>query len=459
MPVLRGSTRMHPYPPGASKTTVALPPSASASRVAYVLKMFPRLSETFILNEILELERHGLPLRIFSLRRPVDGVRHAQLNSLQSPVSYLPQTIQQSPLRIARAQWHVWSKFPRAWRHTLRHALRHARSDGDRGKLSAFYQACCVVRELPGLRHLHAHFANLPARVALLVHRLTGASYSITTHAKDIFQNDPFASPKLKERLKHARFVIANSRFSAECIHSHLNGEAQIHVVRNGLDLEAFPRRPSLPNEPLILSVGRLVEKKGFTHLVAACQILEQRGVPFSCELVGTGPLSGALKEQIGACSLGGRVRLLGPLPQQELRRHYERARVFALPCVQAADGDRDILPNAVKEAMAVGVPVVTSRMAGIEELVEDGRSGMLVEPGDVASLAGRLELLLGDALLCQRFVEQGRATIELCFDRRINFALLRKLLADALCTPTKAAAVASPTRLTNNEPRRLRER
>ncbi len=431
--------------PVATVSPAALSCPAPAARVAYVLKMFPRLSETFILNEILELERHHLPLRIFSLRRPVDGVRHAQLASLRSTVSCLPQTISQSPLRSAQAQWHVWSRHPRAWRHLLRNAVRHARSDGDHGTLSAFNQACCVVRELPGLRHVHAHFANLPARVALLVHRLTGASYSITTHAKDIFQDDPFASPKLQERLRQARFVIANSRFSAECIHMHLNGEVRVHVVRNGLDLSAFPRRQRLPDEPLILSVGRLVEKKGFTHLVAACQILKRRGIPFICELVGTGPLSSALKEQIGGCGVGGCVRLVGPLPQQELRRHYERARVFALPCVQAADGDRDILPNAVKEAMAVGVPVVTSRMPGIEELVEDGRSGMLVEPGDAAALADRLELLLGDAPLRQRLAEQGRKTIELCFDRRINFALLRKLLLDALRAPTAATAVHSP--------------
>jgi len=281
------------------------------------------------------------------------------------------------------------------------------------------------------IHHLHAHYANIPAKVALLVHRLTGVSYSITTHAKDIFQNDPFASPKLRERMCRASFVVANSRFSAEHIRAGLNGQGEIHVVRNGLDLEAFPLRPNLPEQPLILGVGRLVEKKGFGDLIAACQMLKQKRVRFSCEIVGTGVLSSRLKEEIRNREVGELVKLIGPLPQQVLRAHYSRAMLFVLPCVQATDGDRDILPNALKEAMAVGVPVVTTRLEGIEELVADGVSGVLVQPKDPSALAGKLELLLGDAELRRRLAVRGRQVIEEQFDRRNNFGELKTLLCE----------------------------
>jgi glycosyltransferase involved in cell wall biosynthesis len=403
--------------------------SGPPPRIGYILKMFPRLSETFILNEILELEQQGLALHIFSLRRPVDAVLHDQARSVRSRITYLPQRSASAPWRMARAHLHVWSKHRRNWRHTMRNVVRRARSSGDQGSWFAFCQACCVVREMGVVEHLHAHYANVPAKIALLVHRLTGASYSITTHAKDIFQNEPLASPKLVDRLCRARFVVANSHFSARHIDSHLEGQARLEVVYNGLDLDRFPPRTGEPARPLILSVGRLVEKKGFSDLMAACGLLKQRGVNFQCELVGTGPLSTAIKDQIRAQGLGERVKLLGPLPQQELRNRYEQALVFALPCVQAADGDRDILPNVVKEALAVGVPVVTTRLDGIEELVEHERSGLLVCPGDVPALASALERLLGDGRLRARLAAQGRRVIEERFDRRGNFAKLKGLL------------------------------
>jgi glycosyltransferase involved in cell wall biosynthesis len=405
---------------------------ASPAQVAYIIKMFPRLSETFILNEVLELERQGFLLHIFSLKQPVDGVMHAQTKLVRSPVTYLPEKLRDGPLRIALAQLYVWRRYPRAWRHTLRNTLRRARAGGDSGNVILFCQACCVIREMGGIRHLHAHYANIPAKVALVVHRLCGASYSITTHAKDIFQNDPFASPKLRERMCRASFVVANSCFSAEHIRAGLKGQGEIHVVHNGLDLHAFPLRQTAPKQPLILAVGRLVEKKGFGDLVAACQILKQKGITFLCQIVGTGAYSSRLKEEIRQREVGELVKLVGPLPQQVLREHYARAMVFALPCVRAADGDRDILPNVIKEAMAVGVPVVTTRLEAIEELIEDGVSGLLVEPNDPASLAAKLEILLRDANLRQLLAAQARKVIEQRFDRRTNFGELKTLLQRA---------------------------
>jgi len=422
--------------------------SARAASVGYVLKMFPRLSETFILNEILELERQGLGLRIFSLKRPAEKIAHAQTRQVCSPVTYLPETLHHAPLRIAQGQLHAWSRHRRAWRHALRNALRRLRADGNRGDLLALCQACCLIREMQGIGHLHAHYANVPARIALLVRRLTGVSYSITTHAKDIFQDDPFVSPRLRERMCQARFVVANSRFSAGHIHSFLGDQAEIHTVYNGLDLAAFAMRKEAPTDPLILSVGRLVEKKGFSDLIAACQLLKQRGIKFTCELVGTGRLSGALKEEIRSRGVGDRIKMLGPLPQEVLREHYERAMVFALPCIQAADGDRDILPNVIKEALAMGVPVATTALDGIEELIEDNVSGLLVPPGDTRALAAKLEALFGDRPLRERLAAQGRRVIEERFDRCANVTQLKALLLEALPLPGAESAGATTSEL-----------
>ena len=404
----------------------------TAGSIGYIMKMFPRLSETFILNEVLELERQGAQLQLFSLRLPADTVTHNHSRKVQAPVVYLPEKPLRAPFRILQGQLHVWRQHRKAWRHGLRNGVRRARYRGDSSDLVSFCHACCISREMTGVRHVHAHYANLPAKVALLVHRLTGVSYSISTHAKDIFQHDPFASAKLRERMLRARFIVANSRFSAEHIRRGLNNEGEVHVVYNGLDLELFRPRSAEPEQPLILGVGRLVEKKGFSDLLAACAILRQKGMKFSCEIVGTGVLSNRLKEEIRQTGLGDRVKLVGPLAQDVLWERYASASVFALPCVQAADGDRDILPNALKEAMAVGVPVITTRLEGIEELVSDGESGLLVGAGQPEALAAGLERLLKEPQLRLRLSAAARQVIEQRFDRRHNFANLKLLLEAA---------------------------
>src|SRR6266849_3912770 len=401
---------------------------AGGPRIGYVLKMFPRLSETFILNEILELERQGVSLHIFSLKRPVDAVSHPQVKLVRSPVTYLPEELHQEPMRILQAQLGVWLKHRRGYWHTLRHLMRGSRPGTVRSSLLRFCQACCLIREMGDIRHLHAHYANIPAKVALIAHWITGVAYSLTTHAKDVFQRNQLASPKLHERMRRARFVVANSRFSAACLRAAVKEELDVHPIYNGIDLNAFPRRDTEPVEPLILSVGRLVEKKGFADLIEACRLLKDKGVNFRCEIVGTG-------------------RMVGPLPQQELRALLERAMIFALACIEAPDGDRDILPNVLKEAMAVGVAVVTTRLDGIEELVEHGGTGLLVSPGDPNGLAANIELLLGDKKLRESLATRARTVVEQRFDRRNNFAQLRELLSQASPAETSKAGQTLETK------------
>jgi len=415
--------------------------NALPARVGYILKMFPRLSETFILNEVLELEAQRVPIEIFSLKQPVDKVIHADAATVKAPVAYLPERFWQAPLSMARAHVRAWRRFPRTWRHLARNSWRRSRS----GDFIAFSQACFIASHSRRFSHFHAHYANVPAKVALLVHRLTGASYSITTHAKDIFQNEPFASTKLCERMCRASFLVANSRFSADHIRKHLPAPHDVRVIYNGLDLAKFPRRQEPPPQPIVLGVGRLVEKKGFQHFVAMCRLLKDKAVPFKGKIVGTGVLSSSLKEQIRSLDVADRVSLAGPLPHEALIEVYRHTTVFVLPCKQAADGDRDILPNVIKEAMAVGVPVVTTRLDGIEELVEDGVSGLLVPPDDPAALAAKVRLVLENRELAATLSTNARRVIEERFDRVKNFALLRGAFEEILQPAPLPAPASDP--------------
>jgi glycosyltransferase involved in cell wall biosynthesis len=399
-------------------------------RVGYLVKMFPRLSETFILNEILELERRGVALHIFSLKRPADSAVHEHASQVRARITYLPERVWHNPLRVIRATTQVCRSHPGAyWTALLRELHRRRRKS-----LMRLCQACCVIDELAEIRHLHAHFAMEPCELAWLVHCLTGISFSITTHAKDIYQSGRLESPTLQDQIGNARFVVANSRSSAAHLAANLNGRRpQIATIYNGVDLTTFVRRDARVVEPLILSVGRLVEKKGFPDLLRACRLLRERNVRFRCEIVGAGVLKDELEAIIRQDALAGHVKLLGALSQQELMSHYRDASIFALPCRVAADGDRDILPNVLKEAMAVGVPVVTTRLAGIEELIEHDTSGVLVPPGDPAALASALTKLLIDAELRERLADEARSVVEQRFDTRSNFVRLRDLFVDVL--------------------------
>lgn len=421
---------------------------SATPEIGYIVKMFPRLSETFIRNEILELENQGLVLRIFSLKKPAHAEAGQCGAAIRSAIHYLPDRTWREPWRVLLAQWRVLLAYPRGYVRTLVHVLqgRELRSLG-RG-LRRFCQTCCLVSELGPVRHLHAHFATDPTRLASWARMICGISFSVTTHAKDLYQDNRIASPGLRFKLSSARFVIANSRFSAAGLRSSFNGSCptRILTVYNSLDLAAFPMRSEEPQRRLrILSVGRLIEKKGFPDLLKACQFLKERGVQFDCEIIGSGSMREQLVELIKNLGLEKTVVLRGQQTHQDMLEHYRNATVFALPCVVAANGDRDILPNVLKEAMAVGVPVVTTRLPGTDELIEDRVSGLIIEPGDVPALADSLEQLLHDPELRKRLAGQGRKVIEQRFDRKTNFAVLRDLLLEADAGAYESAASTLP--------------
>jgi glycosyltransferase involved in cell wall biosynthesis len=415
--------------------------SAPAPRIGYVLKMFPRLSETFILNEILELERQGLALRIFSLKRPETSgggpATHARAH-----ITYLPERVWREPVRVARAHVGVLRRYGRGYWGTLLHVLKGRELRSMVRGLRRFSQTCCLVQEMGDVQHLHAHFATDPTRLASWARMICNIPFSVTTHAKDLYQGDRVNSPGLRYKLSQGRFVVANSQMSTEALRrafaeAPAAGEPPrrmppIHTVYNGVDSAAFPFRTEEPAEPLIVAAGRLIEKKGFANLIQACGVLKSWGVSFRCEIAGSGPLEDSLKQQIQQGGLDGTVCLAGSMSHKKLRELYQKALVFALPCIVAEDGDRDILPNVLKEAMAVGVPVVTSRLPGIEELITHGEDGLLTPPNDPEALAASLECLLNDSALRRRLAGRARKVIEERFDMRTNFARLKELLLEA---------------------------
>ena len=398
--------------------------------IGYLLKMYPRFSETFILNELLELERQGTRIHIFSLKRPDDGLFHADVARLNARVTYVPESVSRAPSPFAAAHREAFASDPRRYLSALGVVARRPRRATLKHFLRAGYVAPLLRRY--GIGHVHAHFASTAASVALHLHRLTGVPYSLTAHAKDIYR-DGIDRGQLATKLLSARFAVTVSDYNEAYLERLAPGSRVVRIY-NGLDLERFVangRRPAEP--PLVLAVGRLVEKKGFAVLIRACALLRDRGRSFRCVIVGKGPLESELRDLIETLGLRDRVELSGPLPQEQLLELYPRATVVVAPCVVGSDGNRDGLPTVLIEAMALGIPVVATTVTGIPELVEDGRTGTLAPPADPARLADAVERVLAEPAAMSALAEAGRKRIERNFDIRRNVERLRTFFDEPL--------------------------
>ncbi len=397
-------------------------------RLGYVLKRFPRLSETFVAAEIIELERHGESVVIFAISRPDEPVEHAFVRDVRARVVYLPHRPLLEPARVLRAVAFVLRRAPVAWVRTAAACLRAPWIINAR----RLWQATVLRRELElaGIDHVHAHFATAAARLASLARRMDGPTYSVTAHAKDIYHQD-VRPDHLREKLGGAAFVATVSPENRAFLEEILNGRAPIHVIANSVDagrIQAAGQRR--PEPDLVLSVARLIEKKGLVDLVEACGLLASAGRPARLVIVGDGPLRPSL--EFHAAERGVCATFTGPLPYEEVVQLYRRAALFCLPCVIAADGDRDGLPTAVLEAMAAGVPVVTTSLNGLAEVVIDGRTGVVVPPNDPVAVAAALRRLLADPAAAASLGRAGRAHVERCFDVSRSVARLRSLFPSA---------------------------
>lgn len=392
------------------------PSKGAQGGVGYVLRKFPVLSETFILGEILALEAEGVPVHIFALERPNDPRFHEDLPKLKASITYVPDVLDvrallRHNLRVARSRSSSYSR-------AFRYALATARPTLLWRLLQAGYIAS-EARRL-GLHHLHAHFANRPTTVALLASRIVGIPYSFTAHAVDIFKRTVDARA-LARKMESARFVVAISEFNKTYLERLGRGSnGRIVQIYNGIDLDRFSPNGGPPAEPFtILSVARLVEKKGLDVLIEACSRLRARGLSFQCWIVGKGRLRPALSALITRLNLEDVVDLLGPHTQLEVLERYHAAHLYVLPCVVGPDGNRDGLPVSLIEALSCGLPVVTTPMTGIPEAVRHLHNGLLVPDGDADALADALEALVRDRQLYDQLRANARPSIAATFDRR----------------------------------------
>ena len=406
--------------------------ASRGSQIAYVLKRFPRISETFVAAELIELERQGEAVRVFAISRPEEPFQHGFVEELHAPVTYLPHRPTREPWRVLRAVGRALRADPRRWLGAAAACVWPPRSKGVRRLLQA-----TVLRdemERAGIDHAHAHFATAAARLANLAWRMGGPSYSVTAHAKDIY-HEQVRHDHLSDKLASANFVATVSRANRDYLDSLLGLDGSLQVIPNSIDLRRLgPPRRGRGEQGLVLTVARLVEKKGIGYLVEACGLLQDRpqsrrltgGVRL--DVVGEGPLRAALERQ--ARRLGVDARFRGALPQEDLLSVYRRAAVFCLPCVVAASGDRDSVPTSVLEAMALGVPVITTAVAGLAEVVLDERTGLVVPEHDPEALAEALERLLADGALAARLTSEARRHVEQRFNLERSVADLRALFA-----------------------------
>ena len=391
-----------------------------------VLKGYPRISESFISNEILLLEQRGFRIHIFSMRHPRESITHASVRQIRARVDYLPHTILGHLPQLLAHNGRLALRQPERYRHALRIALRRFRRTRKSATLKHLLQAGYLTdRLLPGsgVVHLHAHFAHSPTSVAMFAHFLSHRPFSFFGHAKDIYTSDP---RQLAEKIHLARFVATCTRYNREYLRTiagDSGAAAKVHCVYHGIDTRLFDSglRLAAPQPPYeILTVARLTAKKGLPTVLRALHRLKTAGLPFRHTLVGDGDDRDAVLRMIDDLDLTDVCRWRGTLPHEEVIALFKRAHLFVLGCEVAPNGDRDGIPNVLVESMAMGVPVVATTVSAIPELVADGHHGLLVAAKAPDRLAESLQRMLTDIDLRRRVIPAARERVRTHFDNRI---------------------------------------
>jgi len=398
-----------------------------------VLKGYPRISETFISNEIRLLEKMGFNIHIYSMRAPRENFSHASVKEIRAKVTYLPESM-------------IWGLPALLW-HNLRLVLRHPKRYWECVKLmlprfslapkkhtwlkhllqGGYIMQKSVLDDGVDLAHLHGHFAHTPTTVTMYAACLAGVPFSFTAHAKDIYTQDP---RRIADKLDLARFVVTCTKYNAEHLRKIAPADKPIHCVYHGINLDLFsPEGRAVEAAPpyRILTVARFVEKKGIDTILKALALLRSSGLDFRFTLVGQGKKSFDRKVRawIDELNLADVTDLPGTITHDQVIGLLHEADCFTLGCRQAADGDRDGIPNVVAEAMATGVPVAATNISGVPELVENERTGLLCPPDDPAALADIIRRALTDQDLRRAIIPAAREKVRAVFD---NKQLIRDL-------------------------------
>lgn len=402
------------------------------NRIGVVLKGYPRLSETFIAQEIRELERAGFDLELISLRHPTDKSVHPVHREIGATAHYLPEYLHDEPRRVWRA-WRAARQLP-GYERAYRTFLADLRRDRTRNRVRRFGQAMVLATEYaPSLAFLYVHFIHTPGSVARYAAMMTGLPFAVSAHAKDIWTTPDW---ELAGKLADARWCVTCTAGGRAELVRHADDPHKVHLVYHGIDLSRFPPGParpardgSDPDDPVrLIAVGRAVAKKGLDTLLEALAMLPD-GFHWRLTHIGGGPLRDALMEQAEASGIAGKCRFAGALPQEEVVAAYRDHDLFVLPCRIDETGDRDGLPNVMLEAQSQGLAVLTTPVSGIPELIRDGENGLFVDPDDPAGLASAIMQLGQDS---QRRAELGRAgemRVRAEFDHRAAIHGLTDLL------------------------------
>ena len=397
------------------------------------MKGYPRLSETFIAQEILNLERSGFHVALYSLRHPTDPTTHPIHDEIQAPVVYLPEYLYQEPRRILRGWWNVrrLSGFPSA----LRFFWRDLKRDLTPNRIRRFGQAMVLAAELPNnTPALYAHFLHTPASVTFYAAVTLGIPWACSAHAKDIYTTSAL---EIRRKLDHCQWLTTCTRQNHAHLQELCSDPGKIKLNYHGIDLQRFDnQQPSYSERDgsgatdpvVILSVGRAVEKKGYRGLLDA---LTQIRTDLNWKLVhiGGGPLSPALKKQADILNIASKIEWLGPQAQQTVIELYRSADLFVLNSCIDRHGDRDGLPNVMVEAQSQGLPVIGTDLSGIPELIEHEQNGLLVEPGDHAALVDSIERLIMRPKLRRQYGSTGRTKVRELFDMRSSLSKLKQLI------------------------------
>ena len=401
--------------------------SAGTGRVAFLLKGYPRLSETFIAQEILALERRGLEILIVSLRHPTDRVKHPVHRSIGAELLYLPEYLYQEPLRVGRG-WLCSRRRP-GYRKARAAFLADLWRDPSSNRVRRFGQALVLAAELPrNIDHLHAHFLHTPASVARYAAMITGLDWTVSAHAKDIWTTPAWET---RAKLAEAKWVVTCTEIGRGHLASLAPRLDTVGLCYHGLDFERFPPAPARllggdggdPRNPVVLlSVGRLVAKKGYDDLLTTLALLPS-GLEWRFVHIGGGTLASALRRQAERLGLSHRIEWRGVLAQPDVLAGYRAADLFVLASKPTRDGDRDGLPNVLMEAQSQRLACVATDVSGIPELIEDGVTGLLTPPNDPAALAQKIAELVRDPARRAGLAAAGECRVRSLFamDRGID--------------------------------------
>lgn len=397
-------------------------------KIAYILSRFPAFSETFISNEIWWLRSYGYDIRIFSLLKPRNPLIQRQSEDLMDYVSYSPRLVS---WKILSAQvyylLHRTTKYIQAILKTIRCTYREPLTL--LGMFLIFPKSVYFARQMEtlGIEHIHAHFVWVNGVGAMIISTLLDIPFSLHPHAFGLFQRDPV---NVRHQLEDASKIITISEFNRRYIAAMSSKISEDDIVVNhcGVDVSRFEpvnRIRTTSQEPIILSTARLTEKKGVKFLIEACKILHDKNIHFQCLIAGDGELKDELQKLIKDLQLDGEVKLLGSIKQKELIDLFQTSDMFALPCVVEKNGDRDGIPIVLMEAMAMKLPVISTPVAGIPELVHHEENGLLVASRDSAALAQALQKLISDEELRKTYGERGRNTVIKDFNVQLTSASL----------------------------------